>query len=108
MEKKILISYSIILTNDHNADLQGVYSHSLSPTQRFADYFECIDGLPISQSPLYDPTHQFKNRDPRIAYTIIDFANFTPKALITGETGESWITPISCEKAINWANDSYS
>lgn len=95
-------------TNDMNADLLGAHSHNLSPTQQFADAFECTDGLPISQSPLYDPTHQFKNRDPRMAYTIIDFPSFTAKAQPVGETGESWLTPFSCEKAVNWANAPYS
>lgn len=35
--------------------------------------FLCTDGLPIDESPLYDPHEPFKNRDPRCAYTIVEF-----------------------------------
>lgn len=35
--------------------------------------FLCTDGLPIDESPLYDPSEPFKNRDPRCSYTIVEF-----------------------------------
>ena len=35
------------------------------PLQNFVDAFYCIDGLPIDQSPLYDPAAYWENRDPR-------------------------------------------
>ncbi|SHF71735.1 Starch-binding associating with outer membrane [Mariniphaga anaerophila] len=35
--------------------------------------FLCTDGLPIDESPLYDPREPFKNRDPRCAMTIVEF-----------------------------------
>ncbi|NEW85496.1 MAG: RagB/SusD family nutrient uptake outer membrane protein [Mariniphaga sp.] len=35
--------------------------------------FPCTDGLPIDESPLYDPRNPFKNRDPRCAMTIVEF-----------------------------------
>lgn len=35
--------------------------------------FLCKDGLPIDESPLYDPRKPFLNRDPRCAATIIEF-----------------------------------
>lgn len=41
------------------------------PTQQLVDAYECIDGLRIDQSPLYDPTKPFENRDPRLAATIV-------------------------------------
>ena len=31
------------------------------------------DGLPIDESPLFDPRNPFKNRDPRCAQTIVEF-----------------------------------
>jgi len=40
------------------------------PGQAMIDSYECIDGLPIDESPLYDPAHPFENRDPRFKYTI--------------------------------------
>lgn len=35
--------------------------------------FLCTDGLPISQSPLFNPRKPFDNRDPRCAATIVPF-----------------------------------
>lgn len=35
--------------------------------------YECIDGLPIDESPLFDSHDPFKNRDPRLAMTIQPF-----------------------------------
>lgn len=38
----------------------------------FASYV-CTDGLPIDESPLFDPHDPFKNRDPRLSMTIVPF-----------------------------------
>lgn len=35
--------------------------------------FLCSDGLPIDESPLFNPHTPFKNRDPRCAATIVEF-----------------------------------
>jgi len=35
------------------------------------DSYECVDGLPIDESPLYDPAQPFENRDPRLDASII-------------------------------------
>ena len=40
------------------------------PTLQLVDSYECIDGLQIDKSPLYDPQHPYKNRDPRLNYSI--------------------------------------
>lgn len=40
------------------------------PTQSMVDSYECIDGLPIDESPLYDPANPFENRDPRLKQSI--------------------------------------
>ncbi len=40
------------------------------PTQSLVDSYECIDGLPIDESDLYDPHNPFENRDPRLRQTI--------------------------------------
>lgn len=37
--------------------------------------FLCTDGLPIDESPLFDPQKPFKNRDPRCAATIVEFGS---------------------------------
>ena len=36
------------------------------PTQDLISTFQCTDGLPITESERYDPSHPFKNRDPRL------------------------------------------
>ncbi len=41
------------------------------PTQFLVDLFECIDGKNISESPLYNPARPNRNRDPRMAQTVI-------------------------------------
>lgn len=33
----------------------------------------CTDGLPIDESPLFNPRNPFENRDPRLAATIVEF-----------------------------------
>lgn len=38
----------------------------------FAAY-TAIDGLPIDESPLFDPRNPFENRDPRLSETIVEF-----------------------------------
>lgn len=49
----------------------------------FASYL-CTDGLPIDESPLFNPREPFKNRDPRCTATIVEFGSvwmgftFTP------------------------------
>lgn len=41
------------------------------PSQFMIDSYECVDGLPIDESPLYDPANPFENRDPRLDASII-------------------------------------
>lgn len=35
--------------------------------------YTCTDGLPVDESPLFDPHDPFKNRDPRCAMSIVPF-----------------------------------
>lgn len=39
------------------------------PTLGMVDTYQCKDGLPITESPLYDPENPWLNRDPRLAAT---------------------------------------
>ena len=63
------------LNPDRNAtwgpDIINGWWNSPSIQPDFPDYYECIDGLPIDQSPLYtgDPSDK-TNRDPRFDYTV--------------------------------------
>lgn len=43
------------------------------PTRELFDAYEAIDGKPIDESPLYNPLDPFKNRDPRLTATIVEF-----------------------------------
>lgn len=40
------------------------------PTYQLTDSYECIDGLPIDKSPLFNPAKPWDNRDPRLAWTL--------------------------------------
>lgn len=50
----------------------GGYSTAQPSWELFCSY-TCTDGLPIDESPLYDPQHPFRNRDPRLAETMPEF-----------------------------------
>lgn len=41
------------------------------PTEDMIASFECTDGKQIDESPLYDPTNPFQNRDPRIYGAVV-------------------------------------
>lgn len=43
---------------------------SRHPSNILAETFECIDGKRIDESPLYDPRHPQRNRDPRFSATL--------------------------------------
>jgi hypothetical protein len=40
------------------------------PSQSLVDAYLCTDGLNIDKSPLFDPATPYKNRDPRLTFTI--------------------------------------
>ncbi len=46
---------------------------AMDPSWELLCSFFCTDGLPIDESPLFDPHNPFKNRDPRCAATIVEF-----------------------------------
>ena len=77
---------------------------ALSPTQDLIDAYPCIDGLPIDESPLYDPAHPFENRDPRLGYSVLwngsDFAGYTYTIERMGD-GSHTRTGYSMRKYIN-------
>jgi len=41
------------------------------PLKSLVDAYECTDGLPINESPLYDAHDPFANRDPRLKLSIV-------------------------------------
>ncbi len=46
-----------------------------NPTWDLMAAFLCTDGLPIDESPLFDPHNPFENRDPRCSETIVEFGS---------------------------------
>ena len=65
----ILDSWIVKNSLPRNAGGYGSYNPSWD---LFASYL-CTDGLPIDESPLFDPHNPFKNRDPRCAMSIVEF-----------------------------------
>ncbi|MDD4589998.1 MAG: RagB/SusD family nutrient uptake outer membrane protein [Parabacteroides sp.] len=55
------------LPRNNNGFIQNAPSWDL-----FCSYL-CMDGLPIDESPLFNPRDPFKNRDPRCSATIVEF-----------------------------------
>lgn len=43
----------------------------ITPQLSLMDAYECTDGLPIDESPLYDPLKPNLNRDPRLNHTVV-------------------------------------
>ena len=41
------------------------------PSQSLVDVYPCTDGLNIDESPLFDPQNPYRNRDPRLGFTIV-------------------------------------
>ncbi len=72
------------------------------PSYQLADSYGCIDGLPIDESPLYDPAHPWENRDPRLGWTFalpssgfIDWQN-EPAAIYQGFQFETHRDSVKC------------
>lgn len=59
----------------------GGWGAAEAPSWDLFHGFLCTDGLPVDESPLYDPRQPFENRDPRCTSTIVEFQsrhlNFT-------------------------------
>jgi hypothetical protein len=53
----------------------GGWGGAQAPSWDLFSAFLCTDGLPIDESPLYDPREPFNNRDPRCAATIVEFSS---------------------------------
>jgi hypothetical protein len=55
----------------NNSALMYGWWMDVLPLQNLVDEYEMKDGLPISTSPIYDPSHPYNNRDPRLTATIM-------------------------------------
>lgn len=52
-------------------DIELLLWGTLQPRQELVDAYECTDGKPITESPLYDPENPYNNRDPRLGMSIM-------------------------------------
>lgn len=63
-------------------------------TKKLADMYLCSDGLPITQSPLFNGyntrTSEFQNRDPRMTSTLLIPGSFVVQTLYPDPPIESW------------------
>jgi hypothetical protein len=58
------------IPNYYGSRLAGGVSNEV-PAQSMVDSYACTDGLTIDKSPLFIPSQPFKNRDPRLGYSIV-------------------------------------
>ncbi|MEO9004883.1 MAG: RagB/SusD family nutrient uptake outer membrane protein [Ginsengibacter sp.] len=82
-DKNPEIMFSTRYLNPDNSSQQDIRIewHGIwNPRQELVNAFECTDGLPITQSPLYDPAKWKLNRDPRMLLTLKAFADPAVKA----------------------------
>lgn len=69
-------------------DVQIGWYGCINPYQDLVDEFECTDGLPIAESPLYNEETPFANRDPRLVLNMRRVAEETwPDPQHPGQTG---------------------
>ncbi len=68
------ISLNVTLTGrqDYVPRLAGGWG-AMYPSWELFSAFLCKDGLPIDESPLFNPQEPFKNRDPRCTATVVEF-----------------------------------
>lgn len=55
----------------HSFNVILVQQQNVVPTLDLVNSYLMKDGLPIDQSPLYDPEHPYENRDPRLKQTVV-------------------------------------
>lgn len=66
--KKGLATHSI--SSQFFSRLMQGFSNKI-PVQSLIDSYECIDGLSIDKSPLFNPNKPFESRDPRLTQTVV-------------------------------------
>ncbi|WP_339925701.1 RagB/SusD family nutrient uptake outer membrane protein [uncultured Cyclobacterium sp.] len=72
--------------NSSQQDIRILWHGIWNPRQELRNAFECVDGLPISESPLYNRDNWKENRDPRLGQTMRNFMD--PAVKESGEVVE--------------------
>lgn len=95
-ESILEVQYSRVNSRTHGTPIAllsrmgGGYSNKV-PSQSLVDSYYCTDGLPINVSPLYNGSSPFKNRDPRLAATVV-----TPGSIFAGYRFETHPDSVKC------------
>ena len=75
-QKEVMLEVAYSYPN-YGSDLSALYSldeggwNSVSPTQDMVDEYETVNGLAIANDPSYNPGNPYKNRDPRLSYSVV-------------------------------------
>lgn len=71
--RSTLLNVTITDTKNWLPRLVGGWGGVSGPSWQLLCSYLCTDGLPIDESPLFDPRNPFKNRDPRCTATLVEF-----------------------------------
>lgn len=73
LPRSIALNVTLGGRQDYVPRLAGGWG-AIYPSWELFSSFLCTDGLPIDESPLFNPKQPFKNRDPRCTATIVEFS----------------------------------
>ncbi|MCM5664034.1 RagB/SusD family nutrient uptake outer membrane protein [Galbibacter mesophilus] len=76
-----------------SATFQGIPKVNEQPMPNAVNDYYCIDGLPIDESPLFDPKNEKENRDPRLSASVFfegDIFNFDLNRPFKGNTNTGY------------------
>ena len=95
-ESVLEVQYSRVNSRTHATPIallsrMGAGYSNKVPSQSLVDSYYCTDGLPINISPLYNGADPFKNRDPRLAATVV-----TPGSIFAGYQFETHPDSLKC------------
>lgn len=76
------------------------------PTEDLVASFECIDGKPVDESPLYDPTNPFVKRDPRLFGAVMVPRVWDGTSIKTGGTVFNGFEYMTSREILKGANGS--
>jgi hypothetical protein len=72
LPRSIALNVTLGGRQDYVPRLAGGWG-AIYPSWELFCAFLCTDGLPIDESPLFNPREPFKNRDPRCTATVVEF-----------------------------------
>lgn len=71
--RSTVLNVKMVNIKDFISRLAGGWGAAQAPSWELFCSYLCTDGMPIDESPLFDPRKPFKNRDPRCTATIVEF-----------------------------------